>query len=48
MYIVGNLFFLLLKTIHPYKIYNNQLLTMTIGDMKFTEKKNQKKVKKIL
>ena len=27
---------------------NNQLLTTTIGDMKFTEKKNQKKVKKIL
>ena len=27
---------------------NNQLLTTTIDDMKFTEKKNQKKVKKIL
>ena len=47
MYIVGNLFSCCLK---PYTLIkytdNNQLLTTTIGDMKFAEKKIKKKWKK--
>ena len=42
VYCGESFFFLLLKTIHPYEIYNNWLLATTKDDMKFTEKKSKK------